>query len=174
MSSTPILILSRRRARPWLLACFGLMAATGALMFFHWNTPVQRSLHAWLGWLVLIGVALQLVGNGSLIGRFFTHPRLAVGLLTFALTLMLGTSLQRGPTAQAAPALAVQALGRAPLRTLAEVFGLTPAQARQVLAETGIAVPDDGTSLDAATQGRASQVNDGLKALASATQPPPR
>ncbi len=164
--------VSRAWATPLLLACFALMAGTGVLMFLHRHSPLQEDIHAWLGWGVLAAAALHVAGNFTQFKRHFAGRRPAVALLTFALALLVGTSLLRPVSGEpSVPALAVQTLARAPLRTLAPVFGLSVAEARQVLENAGLAMADDDTSLDAAAQGRRDQIGNGLKALAAASRP---
>lgn len=168
--STPT--VSRDWATPLLLATFALMACTGVLMFFHWHTHLQEEIHAWLGWAVVAAAVLHVVCNLALFKRHFTGRRLAVGLLAVALAVLVGTSLMRpaGSQGPSVPAVAVQALAGTPLHTLAEVFGLSVADARQALAGAGLALPDDASTLNAAAQGSRDRVGQGLRALAAAQQ----
>ncbi len=42
--------ISREWATPLTIGVFGLMAATGLLMFFHLDNTLQKTAHEWLGW----------------------------------------------------------------------------------------------------------------------------
>jgi hypothetical protein len=164
--------VSRDWATPLLLAAFALMASTGVLMFFHWHTHLQEEIHSWLGWGVVAAAVLHVVGNLTLFKRHFTGRRLALGLLAVAVAVLVGTSLMRpaGGQVPSVPALAIQALSRAPLQALAPVFGLSVADARQALADAGLVLADDNASLDAAAQGSREQIGKGLQALSAASR----
>lgn len=164
--------VSRNWATPLVMACFTLMACTGVLMFFHWHSPLQKEVHEWLGWGLVTAVLVHVLSNLPAFKRHFTGQRRAALLLAVALAVVAGTSFVRpaegkGPSVSG---IAVQALSRAPLHTLADVFGLTVGEARQALAGAGLTVQDDNASIDAAAQGSRERVAQGLRALAAAQQ----
>ncbi len=170
----PFSSVSRQWATPLVMSCFLLMAATGLMLFFHWHSPLQKEVHTWLGWGLVTAVSLHAVSNLAAFKRHFAGQRLALALLFVAVAVFVGTALVRpadGGKGASVSTVVVQALSRAPLHTLAEVFGLTVADARQALAGAGLEFKDDSTSLDAATQGNRDQVGKGLKALAAAAAP---
>lgn len=164
--------VSRDWATPVVMACFTLMACTGVLMFFHWHSPLQKEVHEWLGWALVAAVLVHVLSNLPAFKRHFTGHRRAAVLLAVTLAVVAGTSLVRPPEGKGSSVsgIAVQALSRAPLHTLAEVFGLSAAEARQALAGAGLSVQDDNASLDAAAQGSRERVGQGLRALAAAQQ----
>jgi Domain of unknown function (DUF4405) len=63
--------LSREWATPLTIGSFGLMATTGVLMFFHLDTGLNKVAHEWLGWLMLVGVALHAAVNWLAFKRYF-------------------------------------------------------------------------------------------------------
>lgn len=164
--------IARRWATPVVMASFIFMAGTGVLMFFHWQSPLQKELHEWLGWALVAAVLLHVLSNLAAFKRHFTGERLAAGLLVVAALLVAGTSFVRPADNKGASvsAVAVQALSKAPLRTLAEVFGLSVAEARQTLAAAGLELAQDDSTLDAAAQGQRDRIGNGLRALAAASK----
>jgi hypothetical protein len=165
--------IARHWATPVVMATFTLMAGTGVLMFFHWHSPLQKDVHEWLGWGMVAAVVLHLLSNLPAFKRHFSGQRLAVGLLVAAVLVLVGTALVRpaegkGPSVSA---VAVQALARAPLHTLAEVFGLPVPAARQALASAGLELADDQSTLEAAAHGSRERVGQGLRALQAARAP---
>ncbi|MFG6466254.1 DUF4405 domain-containing protein [Roseateles sp. BYS87W] len=166
----------RHWATPVVMACFTVMAATGVLMFFRWQSPLQKEIHEWLGWGLLAAVLMHVLANLPAFKRHFAGPRQAVALLTVAVLVAGGSYFVRpadgkGPSVSA---LAVQALARAPLHTVADVFGLPVPSARQALADAGLTLADDNTSIDTAAQGNRERVGKALKALAKAAPQPAR
>lgn len=161
---------SRRWATPAVMASFTFMAGTGVLMFFHWHSPLQKELHEWLGWGLVTAVVLHVLSNLAAFRRHFAGQRLAAVLLVAVVLVVAGTSFVRPPEGKggSVSALAVQALAKAPLRTLAEVFGLSVGEARQALSAAGLDLPQDSSTLDAAAQGQRERVGKGLRALAAA------
>ena len=39
------------------------MGVTGILMFFHWDTGLNKTVHEWLGWAMVVAVALHVMVN---------------------------------------------------------------------------------------------------------------
>jgi len=164
---------ARQWATPLVMASFAFMAGTGVLMFFHWQSPLQKELHEWLGWALVAAVVVHVLSNLPAFKRHFAGQRLAAVLLVAVALVVAGTSFVRPPAGQggSVSAVAVQALAKAPLRTLAEVFGLSVADARQALAGAGLDLAQDDATLDAAAHGQRERIGNGLRALAAAGKP---
>lgn len=164
---------SRRWATPVVMASFAFMASTGVLMFFHWHSPLQKELHEWLGWALVAAVLLHVLSNVAAFKRHFSGQRLAAVLLVAVVGVVAGTSFVRPAESKggSVSAVAVQALAKAPLHTLADVFGLPVAEARQALAGVGLQLPQDSSTLDAAAEGQRERIGKGLRALAAARAP---
>lgn len=162
--------VSRDWATPLVMASFTLMACTGVLMFFRSQSPLQKEIHEWLGWALVAAVLVHVLSNLPAFKRHFSGRRRAAVLLVAALAVVAGTYFVRPAEGKGASVsgIAVQALSRAPLRTLAEVFGLSVAEARQALAGAGLELADDASTLNAAAQGSRERVGQGLRALAAA------
>jgi len=56
-------ITIRTWATPLTIGSFLLMAATGLLLFFEWNTGLTTVAHQWFSWFFLIGVAGHIATN---------------------------------------------------------------------------------------------------------------
>ena len=55
--------LQRSWVTPLVAGSFFLMAVTGILMFFHWDTGLNKVVHEWLGWAMVIAVVLHVLVN---------------------------------------------------------------------------------------------------------------
>lgn len=160
--------ISREWATPLTIGVFTLMAVTGALMFFHFDTALQKTLHEWAGWLMVAGVALHAVANRAGFTRYF--QRLGQGAwLMAAFTLVtlasffLNVGGDEGPSP---PALAMGAIGGAPIANVAPLFGKTAEKARAELAAAGIQLPSDQASLTSALGQDRARMAQALRVLA--------
>lgn len=164
-------LLRREWATPLAIGVFLLMAATGTAMFFHLETPLQKQVHEWAGWLMLAGVGLHVAVNWFAFRRYFQAlPRGRAIVAVFALA-TAGSFLVRGDGGSAGaaspPALAIRALSQAPIAQVAPLFGKTAAQARTELAAAGLVLADDGATLAAATAGDRQRLGRALGVLAA-------
>ena len=142
--------LSREWATPLTIGSFVLMAATGVLMFFHLDQGLNKLAHEWLGWFMVVAVALHATVNGLAFKRHVLKSKAGRGIVVASLAVLAGSFVSLpGSDAQAAspPALAIQALTRAPL---AQVAPLTGKPADQLLSELAAAgVPNHPRSIKA-------------------------
>lgn len=162
----------RAWATPLTIGAFGLMAVSGTLMFFHLNTPLQESVHAWTGWLMVAGVLLHASANWAGFSRYFRSFGRAPMFVALATIVLAGSYAfaPRGQGAAPAPAIAIQALARAPLSQVAPLFGKTAEQARSELAAAGIALAGDDARIGDATAGNREQTGRALQVLAGGGQ----
>ena len=72
--------LQRDWITPITMGAFGLLAVTGALMFFHLDRGLNETAHEWLSWVLLGGVALVI----GLATRFFTVSLLVLTVVAIA------------------------------------------------------------------------------------------
>jgi hypothetical protein len=112
----------RNWATPLAGAAFSVMSVTGLLMFFDLEQPQGKNLHKFLGWALVIGVALHVFTNWNALKLHFTRLPMRV-LGGVALFLVVGgvlplSSGDRGPN----PVRAVMgSLSKVPLKDLAPV-----------------------------------------------------
>jgi len=168
--------VSREWATPLTIGVFVLMGATGLLMFFHGDNSLQKTLHEWLGWLMVAAAGVHALANWPGFKRYFKPGRALALMALFALVLA-GSFVpwpggtQKGPST---PGLAIQAVSGAPIRLLAPLYGKTPEQARQALAEAGITMADDEATLATAVGKDRARLGLALKALAQGSAGPAR
>ena len=82
-------MVKREIATPLTMGAFLIMAVTGILMFFHWDTGFNKVAHEWLGWLLVVAVGLHVLANMSAFKNHFKKPntKIIVGVLTAILAL---------------------------------------------------------------------------------------
>jgi len=164
-------ILRRDWATPLTIGVFALMAATGVAMFFHLETPLQKQVHEWAGWLMVAGVVLHVAVNWFAFQRYFQSLPRGLGIVAVFVLVTLGSFFLRGAGdgdgAGSPPAIAIRTLTQAPIAQVAPLFGKTPAQARAALATAGLVLADDGATLASAIGGDRQRVGQALRALAA-------
>lgn len=163
--------ISREWATPAALGVFALMSLTGLLMFFHVDSGLQKTIHEWAGWAVVAFVALHAVANWAGFKRYFTLKGRAPVILAACALVMAGSffSLQAGGEAgggASPPAIAMRAMGQAPVGQVAALFGKSGAQAVAELAEAGIVLADEQASIGSAIGGDREKMARALQVLA--------
>jgi hypothetical protein len=131
--------IDRAWATPLTIGAFGLLAATGVLMFFHLDSGLNKVAHEWLGWVLLAGVTTHVLANVLSFKRHFSQPvgRALIGV--FALLLGLSFVPRLGGEGGEPPfASSVHSLAAAPAPVLAQVAGVTPQEMQQRLRAAGL------------------------------------
>ena len=138
--------IQRNWVTPLAAGAFLLSAVTGILMFFHFDSGLNKLAHEWLSWVLLGAVALHVTANFDGFKRHLGTRRgqLLVGL--FALVL-LSSFVGSGEKDEPPFAPPIRALAATPLTTLAQVARLTPEQVREHLALAGVQPASDQQSL---------------------------
>jgi hypothetical protein len=110
------------------------------MLFFHLSPGLTRVAHEWLGWVMAVAVMAQVAVNWRAFTGYFRRP-VAITILATSAALMALTPLDIVPaTATSSPVAAVMgAMGQAQLATVAELAGLTEADAASRLVAVGIA-----------------------------------
>ncbi len=165
--------IPRDWATPMTIATFVLMATTGLLMFFHLNNPLQETLHAWIGWVMVVAVLLHAAANWFGFKRYFQSLGRAPAIMSLVALLFAGSFVfaPAGEGEMSVPAVAINALAEAPLRQVAPLFGKSAGQARQELAAAGIVLPDDDTPIARVAAGSREKVGRALQVLAHKAAP---
>jgi peptidoglycan/LPS O-acetylase OafA/YrhL len=159
--------VTRDAVTPLVIGVFALMAVTGAMMFFHQETNLQKEVHEWAGWIMVGGVALHAWANWPGFKRYFqklASPAVAV-VGGFVLVLAGSFLVRGGDEGPSPPVLAIGALTKAPIAVVAPVFGKTAAQARADLAAAGIVITDDQGSIAGAVAGDREKTGAALRVL---------
>ncbi len=105
--------ISREWATPLTIGAFALMAVTGLLMFFHLDNGLQKSVHEWLGWLLVAAVAVHAAANWLGFKRYFQRLGRGQAILAVCALALVGSFFIASPTAGGAPP---QVLACAPWR----------------------------------------------------------
>ncbi|PKO70409.1 MAG: hypothetical protein CVU22_01765 [Betaproteobacteria bacterium HGW-Betaproteobacteria-16] len=137
--------------RPWItpvvIGAFLLSAVTGALMFFHLDSGLNKAAHEWLSWAMVIGVTLHVLLNLPAFKRYFsqTPGRVIMGLFALVLALSFIPAASGGSEPGFAPP--VRALANAPIAALAQVAGTSADDVKTRLHAAGFAVTSDQQSV---------------------------
>jgi len=129
--------------RPWVtplvIGIFALMAITGTLMFFHLDSGLNKVAHEWLGWAMVVAVALHVLLNLNAFNRYFKQKTgrwvMAACAVLLALTFVPLGSAEDGKPSFVRP---MQAMANVPLNTVAQVAGIPTAEVRSRLERNGI------------------------------------
>ncbi len=164
--------ISREWATPLTIGVFGLMAATGLLMFFHLDNTLQKTAHEWLGWAMVAAVAAHVGVNWLGFRRYWIRRGKGLAILVAcAVALVASFALRPAGGAPSTPALAIGALQKAPIRAVAAVFGKSPEQARSELAAAGITLASDDATLASAGASDREKMGQALAVLARKPAP---
>lgn len=158
--------ISREWATPLTIGTFVLMAVTGVLMFFHLDTGLNKAAHEWFGWAMVAAVAAHGAANWLAFKRYLTGSRKAQVLIAVFVVVLGASFLVQGSGEGASPpALAMQAIGRAPLRQVAPLAGKTVEQAQAELSAAGFTVRDGEQSLRAISRGERGELGRAVRVL---------
>ncbi|MBT9551435.1 MAG: DUF4405 domain-containing protein [Hydrogenophaga sp.] len=138
--------------RPWItpvvIGAFFLSAITGVLMFFHFDSGLNKTAHEWLSWAMVMGVALHVLLNMPAFKRYFkqTPGRVIMGLFAVVLALSF---IPAGGSGGNDPGFAppVRALAKAPITVLAQVAGTSTEDMKAKLQAAGLTVTSDQQSV---------------------------
>jgi hypothetical protein len=145
-----IMKISREWATPITIGAFGLMAVTGLLMFFHFDSGLNKLAHEWLGWVLVAGAGLHVAVNWNAFRRYFVSS--AVGravIAAFALVLLASFVPLRGARTAPAPVLAMNAIAKAPLSAIAPIAGRSVDSLVVQLRSAGFDIPGPDATLAA-------------------------
>jgi len=137
--------------RPWItplvIGTFVLMTVTGILMFFHLDSGLNKTAHEWLGWTMVMAVALHALMNLNSFKRYFTAKTGRWVLGASALVLAASFVPLGGAGGKPPFVVPMQALAKAPLSTVAQVAGVSTTELRAKLTQAGVASQSDSQSV---------------------------
>ena len=123
------------------------MTVTGGLRFFHRDSGLNKTVHEWLSWVMVAGVALHVGLNLPAFKRYLTQrtARWVIGVFVAVLAL----SFIRLPGASSEPPFIApaKALAAAPLLVLAQVAGVSTEEIKHRLEAQHVTVSNDQQSV---------------------------
>jgi len=147
----------RKWATPLTVGSFLVMGVTGTLMFFHLDSGLNKTVHEWAGWAMLLGVGAHLAINWRAFMGYFKRP-VALGVMGAGALALAISFVPAGQGGGSPVPLVMGALFDAPIEQVIALGGKSEAEGLAALAEAGISVAP-GQSLTEATQGdRASEI----------------
>ncbi len=144
--------IPRNLATPLTIGAFLVLAVTGVLMFFHLDSALNKTVHEWIGWVMLAGVGLHVAVNVGAFQRYLRMPGPRGLIAGFALVLGLSFVPLAGGGGEPPFVAPLRALAAAPLPVLAQVAGTTPQEIESRLRAAGVE-PRDGADSVAALVG---------------------
>ncbi|KFI33948.1 hypothetical protein CG51_03490 [Haematobacter missouriensis] len=135
----------RTWATPLTIGSFVLMAATGLLLFFEWNTGLTTIAHQWFSWLFLIGVAGHLTINFRPLKNHLKSGWGRASIALFAAILVASLFSWGQVTGPQLERPIMEALVDAPLSVLAELTQRQPESLLRGLEANGISAATDDT-----------------------------
>ena len=164
----------REWATPLTIGAFTLMAVTGVLMFFHLETGFNKPAHEWVGLVMVAAVALHAFANWTAFRRYFLGNATGQGLIGLgAAALALSFIPVSGGEGASPPVMAMRAVSRAPIATVAALTGRPTEAVLADLARAGVAVAGPDASLDSATGGDRDLQGRAMRALFGAGKSSP-
>jgi hypothetical protein len=141
--------ISREWATSLTIGAFGLMAVTGVLMFFHFDSRLNKLAHEWLGWAFLAGAGLHAAVNWGAFKRYFLVSVTGRAVIGVFAAILLASFLPLGGSKGAPPpVLAMNAVAKAPIFALAPLTGRPVETVLRQLREAGLAVAGPEASID--------------------------
>jgi hypothetical protein len=139
----------RAWATPLTIGAFVVMSVTGILMFFHFNTRLNKLVHEWAGWAMVLGVAAHVAVNWTPFARYLSsglisRSLVALGIVTLAASFAPPPQQARGGSAAG---MAVRAIVEAPISNVAPLTGKSLERIMEDLAKAGVALPDARASI---------------------------
>lgn len=166
--------ISREWATPLTIGAFALMATTGVLMFFHLDGQLNKLAHEWLGWVMIIGVALHVAVNWMAFKRYFLVSTKGRAVMAVSALVILGSFMPL-PASQedggvSPPVLAMQAVMKTPLAQVAPLTGRSPEALRTELKQAGIELVSADQNLDSVVQGDRQRTGVAMRVLFNAAR----
>ncbi len=152
--------IKREWATPITAGAFLLTAVTGVLMFFHLDSGINKTVHEWLSWILVIGAGLHIASNFTGFKRYFSNRKGQAFMGGFALLLAL-SFVPVGNIGGEPPFIPpLKALSSTPLSTLALVAEITPEQMIERLSSAGFSAQSNEQSVsDVVGKDFRSQIN---------------
>jgi hypothetical protein len=160
--------ISREWATPLTMGAFGLMAVTGILMFFHLDTGLNKTVHEWAGWVMVAGVALHAVANAKAFIRHLTASTKGRAIVVVFAVVLAGSFFSLPPSNKkpsAPPVVALKAIARAPLTSVAPLAGKSVDQLLVDLESAGIHVASSNESLEHALGGDRGRIGRAINVI---------
>lgn len=154
--------LLREWATPLTIGAFAIMSVTGILMFFHFDTALNKTVHKWASWAMVAGVAAHVAVNWGPFKRYFLSSWLGRSIIAAGLLTLAASFVPFGAAKAPSPGgLAMRAVTGSPIATVAPLTGRPAPQLIEELARAGISLPSVDASIesvvgeDRALQGKA-------------------
>lgn len=127
----------RKWSTPLTIGIFVLMAVTGLLMFFHWDSGFNKLAHEWVGLLFVFAVAMHVYANFASFSKHIKQPKrsaiiaVCVGVLALSFISLPGVG-------KPSPRIVIQKLVNVPIEQLVPASGKTSQDIERIFAAHGV------------------------------------
>ncbi len=153
----------RKWATPLTVGSFLVMGVTGTLMFFHLDSGLNKTVHEWAGWAMLLGVGAHLAINWRAFMGYFKRP-VALGVMGAGALALAISFVPLGQGSGSPVPLVMGALFDAPIEQVIALGRMSEAEGIAALATAGVIIAP-GQSLAEATRGERDTEIRALRAL---------
>jgi len=166
LNTRVVKLFPRRVITPVTGALALVIGISGGMLFFHLGEGVVKTAHEWLGMLFVMAMLIHMLSNWNAITQYFRQGIARVALLSVLLVTgaFLGTGAVGLP---GGPNLIYQALGDAPIASLAVLFKVDEAGLIKELGSRGIPVTTTAQSIGDAAVVAGVNARDAVKQLVS-------
>lgn len=143
-----------------------VIGISGGMLFFHLGEGLVKGAHEWLGMLFALVMVVHLLSNwGSLMGHFRQGVARTGGILVLLVAAaFIGTG---GLSQPGGPSVVFQALGEAPITSLALLFNVDPSTLIQDLESRGLVIDSADQSIQEVARMAGVNERDAMKQLVS-------
>lgn len=156
LTEGPTMKLNRDLATPLTIGTFAIMSVTGILMFFHADVGLNKLVHEWVGWVMVLAVALHAVVNWTAFKRYFVSSTSGRAIIVLGLVALAGSFWPAGGNArggQPPHIMAMKAVASAPIATVAPLTGRPVQDVMAALAKAGLNLTGPDATIASVAQG---------------------
>jgi hypothetical protein len=160
----------REWATPLTIGAFALMSVTGVLMFFHRDAGFNRLAHEWTGLVLVAAVVVHVFANWISFQRYFFGKLAGRGLIALGVVVLAISFIPLGGQGVSPPGLAMRAIVKAPIGSVATLAGRPTEAVLADLAAAGLTLPGPDATLDSVVKGDRELQGRAMRALFGAPQ----
>jgi hypothetical protein len=141
--------------RPWatpiVIGSYFLMMITGILMFFHLDVGINKIIHEWFGWFLIIGGIAHLLMHLNSLIKYLKKP-ISVSLIAiFIIVLVTSFFIEKRSTNPVKNVM--MAVNKAPISSLIAISGNSEIEVLENLKSNGFIITNNQENVDSIANG---------------------